>query len=181
MRRLTLLVLVFGLTACSQFTVRTRQDPSQDFHALHTFAWLPVSEAAPVDQVTQDRAVDRRIRTDVEKELQAKGYAPAADIQSADLLLNWRITSKPASDMRRDPSFAPWGTGWWTGWQGGSAVYSDDYDTGTLFLAVLDARRRQVVWLGAAEARLLPHVSLERRLGRVDDAVHDVLKAFPSR
>ncbi|HEV7730671.1 MAG TPA: DUF4136 domain-containing protein [Candidatus Binatia bacterium] len=177
----TLLALALGVTACSQFTVRTRQDPSQDFKTLRTFAWLPIAEAAPADQVTQDRAVDKRIRTDVEKELQAKGYTPAPDGRSADFLLNWRITSRPASEMRGDPTFAPWGTGWWSGWQGGYAVYSDDYDTGTLFLAVLDASRHQVIWLGAAEARLLPHISLERRLGRVDDAVHDVLKEFPAR
>jgi hypothetical protein len=177
----TVLALALGVTACSQFTVRSRQDPSEDFGALRTFAWLAISEAAPADQVTQDRAVDRRIRTDVEQALQAKGYAPAPDAQSADMLLNWRITSRPASSMRNDPSFAPWGTGWWTGWQGGAAVYSDDYDTGTLFIAVLDARRRQVIWLGAAEARLLTHISLDRRLGRVDDAVRDTLKDFPAR
>ncbi len=181
LRSATVLVLMLGLTACSQFTVRSRQDPGQDFTALKTFAWLPASEAAPADQVTQDRSVEKRIRTDVEKELRAKGYAPAADEQSADFLINWRITSQPASAIRRDPSFAPWGTGWWSGWQGGYAVYSDDYDTGTLFLAAIDARRRQVIWLGAAEARLLPHVSIERRLGRVDDAVQAILKDFPKR
>lgn len=184
MRRLaslTLLAVAVAVAGCSQFSVRAGQDPNENFAALQTFAWLPVSEAAPADQVTQDRAVERQIRADVEKELQAKGYAPASDVQSADFLLNWRITSQPASAMRRDPSFAPWGTGWWTGWGGGSAVYSDDYDKGTLFIAAMDAKRRQVIWLGAAEARLLTHISLERRLGRVDDAVRAILKKFPAR
>jgi hypothetical protein len=146
---------------------------------VRTFAWLPASEAAPADQVTQDRAVDRRVVADVEKEMAARGYTEVSDPGAADVLINWRITSRPAADMRRDPSFAPWGTGWWTGWTGGSAVYSDDYDTGTLFIAIMDARRRQVVWIGAAEARLLPHVSIERRLGRVDDAVKAVMKELP--
>jgi hypothetical protein len=95
--------------------------------------------------------------------------------------VNWRITSTPMSAQRGDPRDVAWGTGWWTGWQGGAAIYSESYDTGTLFLAILDRRSKRIVWLGAAEARLLPHVSLERRLGRVDSAVHDILADFPRR
>lgn len=133
MRRLaslTLLAVAVAVAGCSQFSVRTERDPSENFAALRTFAWL---------------------------------------------------TSRPASAMRSDPTFAPWGTGWWTGWGGGSAVYSDDYDSGTLFIAAMDAKHRQVIWLGAAEARLLPHISLDRRLDRVDDAVAAILKTFPAR
>lgn len=184
MRRMLVLssfVAVLGVVACSQFTVRSRQDPSQDWAALRTFAMLPTSEAAPSDQVTQDRAVDRRVQADVERELIARGYTLAPDVGSADLLVNWRVTTRPASDMRADPGVARWGTGWWAGWDGGAAVYSDDFDTGALFIALMDARRRQVVWIGMAEARLLPHISIERRLGRVDDAVSAVLKKLPAR
>ena len=175
------LSLVFAVAGCSQFTVRTRQDPAEDFAALRTFAWLPVSEAAPADQRVQDRAVAARLRTGVENELRAKGYLPAEDAQPADFLVNWRITSTPTSAVRGDPLYAAWGTGWWTGWEGGAAVYSDSYDTGTLFLAILDPRSKRIVWLGAAEARLLPHISLERRLKRVDAAVGDILADFPTR
>jgi hypothetical protein len=175
------LALLCGLVGCSQFTVRTRQDPSQDFAALRTFTWVPVSEAAPADQRVQDRAVAARLRTAVENELRAKGYSPAEDVQSADFLVNWRITSTPTSASRGDPLYAAWGTGSWTGWDGGAAVYSDNYDTGTLFLSILNPLSKRIVWLGAAEARLLPHVSLERRLARVDAAVHDTLASFPKR
>lgn len=182
MRRLSFvapLVIAVAATGCSQFTVRSRTDPSQDWSTVRTFAWLPKSEAAPADQVTQDRAVDKRIRADVEREMAAKGYALAADPSSADVLVNWRITSKPASDARADP-VAAWGS-WWSGWNNAYAVYSDDFDTGALFIAIVDPKRRQMIWVGAAEARLLPHVSLDRRLGRVDDAVKATMKTLPAR
>jgi hypothetical protein len=171
---------VLLLAGCASFTVRTRQDPGEDFSALRTFGWLPVSEAAPADQRTQDRAIDRRLRAAVDRELTAKGYAPAADERSADLLVNWRITSTPTSAAQGDPLYA-WGTGWRTGWDGGAALYGENYDSGTLFIAALDPRSKQIVWLGAAEARLLPHVSLDRRLERVDAAVRATLKDFPAR
>jgi hypothetical protein len=73
----TTVILAFAVLSCSQFTVRTRQDPSYDFAALGTFAWLPVSEAAPADQRVQDRAVVARLRTDVESELRARGIRRA--------------------------------------------------------------------------------------------------------
>jgi len=53
------------LAGCSQFTVRSDWDRSADFRALRTYAWLPLSEAAPADQRVLDRAIDARIRTDV--------------------------------------------------------------------------------------------------------------------
>ena len=184
MRRLTSVValaLVVVLAGCSQFTVRTGQDPAEDFAALKTFSWLPTDLAAPADQRTQDRLVSKRIREDVEKALVAKGWTPAAADQPADLFMNWRISTNPATSWNVDPDHTVWGTGWWTGWAGGGQVYSDSYDSGTLFIAAMDAQGKKVVWLGAAEARLLPHISLERRLDRVDDAVAQILKDFPAR
>jgi hypothetical protein len=40
---------------------------------------------------------------------------------------------------------------------------------------------RRMIWIGAAEARLLPHISLKKRLSRVDAAVHRILADFPPR
>ena len=184
MRRFTTVAalgLAVILAGCSQFTVRTKQDPDENFAALRTYAWLPADLAAPADQRTQDRAVSKRLREDVEKALAAKGYVVAADGQPADFFMNWRITTTPTTSFQIDPDHTAWGTGWWTGWAGGREVYSDNYDSGTLFIAAMDPQDRKIVWLGAAEARLLPHISLDRRLDRVDDAVAQILKDFPKR
>jgi hypothetical protein len=174
------LLLGVALAGCSRFAVRTRHDPSADFAALHTFAWLPPNEAAPADQYVLDRAIDARIRSAVGGELRAKGFGPAEGA-APDFLLNYRLASTPASGARGDPMRFGWGTGWWVGWAGSEAIYTESYDNGALFLAVLDPRSRRMIWIGAAEARLLPHISLERSLERVDAAVHRILEDFPPR
>jgi hypothetical protein len=36
-----------------------------------------------------------------------------------------------------------------------------------------------MIWLGVANACLLPHASFEKRMRRVDVAVHEILAGFP--
>ena len=174
-----LLLLVFVLTACSRFNVRSDWDRSADFRALHTYAWLPREDAAPADQRAQDRFIDRRIRSAVDTELRAKGYAPA-DSGEPDFLLNYRLASEPASVVRADPR-AYFGGGGWFGWPNAGSFYTESYDEGTLYIAVIDPRSKRMLWVGAAQARLLPLTSLEQKEKRVDAAVHAILARFPPR
>jgi hypothetical protein len=171
------------LAACSQFKVRAQQDPGASFASFRTFAWLPKSEAEPADQNVQHRGFDRRIRADVERQLREKGYAPAGD-GPADFLLNYRVTSTPTSATRGYgrgyDSVGGWG-GWWMGWPGWEGRYTENYDSGALFIAALDPVTKHMTWLGVAQARLLPHISYERSLGRIDDAVEQILESFPQR
>lgn len=177
--RIALLVAV-AFAGCAQFAVRARHDPSADFARLHTFAWLPKGEAAPADQYVLDRAIDARLREAVDRELRAKGFVPAGDV-APDFLLNYRLTTAPASEARGEPWRFGWGTGWWTGWPGAEGIYTESYDEGTLFLAVIQPRTKRMIWIGSAQARMLPHISLEKARKRVDAAVHKILENFPPR
>ena len=171
--------LAVVLAGCSQFKVQSRQDPHVGFGSLRTFAWLPKSEAEPADQDVQHRGFDRQIRADVERVLRDKGYEPAVSGQP-DFLLNYRVSSTPSTAMRGNPSVGGWG-GWWIGWPGWEAAYTENYDQGALFIAALDPNTKRMIWLGVARARLLPHISYERSLGRIDDAVAQILESFPRR
>jgi uncharacterized protein DUF4136 len=172
---LALLALV--VPGCSQFDVRARQDPNADFGRVRTYAWLPPAEAEPADQRVNDRAIDRRIRAATEGELRAKGYRPA-DSEPADILLNYRLSTSPTDALRG--SVPAYTRGLWEGWSGAGAVY-ETYDVGTLYLAALDGATKQMIWVGAARARLLPHISDEKRAKRVDAAVQRILADFPKR
>lgn len=174
-----LLLLAIVLAGCSQFDVRSRQDPNIDWSRMRTYAWLPPEEAAPADQRVQDRYFDRRIRQDVAKELAAKGYRPADAGQQPDFLLNYRLASQPASAVRADPQ-GYWGGTWSANWMtDGGAYYSDSYDEGTLYIAMVDPSSKRIVWVGLAQARLVPTMSFERRKKRLDAAVHRILERFP--
>jgi hypothetical protein len=171
---LTLVVLLLG---CSQFRVRSRHDPSVDFGRLHTYAWMPLAEVDAADQRVLDRYIDTRIRADAGEALRAKGFRPA-DSGEPDFWLNYRLATQPAEDVKRDPGRYFSGAGWY-GWPGDEGFYSETYDQGTLYIGVVDPRTKHLMWLGAAGARLLPHISFEQRVKRVDAAVKQILTSFP--
>jgi hypothetical protein len=128
----------------------------------------------------QDRYLDRRLRRAVDTELRAKGFSPAAPGQQPDFLLNYRFSTSPASTVLTDPDLRYGGAAWLV-WPDASAVYSQSYDEGTLYIAVIDPHTKQRIWVGAAQARLVPTMSLERKSKRVDDAVNAILAQFPPR
>jgi uncharacterized protein DUF4136 len=171
-----LVVLALVASGCTQFDVRSRQDPNVEFGRLRRYAWLPASEAEPADQRVNDRAIDARIRAAVDRELRAKGYV-AADSGPADFLLNYRVSTSPNDVLVGNrPGYV---VDLWYGWPGAQTVY-DNHDVGTLYLAALDRETKRMIWVGAAQARLLPHISYEKRATRVDAAVKKIMSSFPA-
>lgn len=179
MRRIgsVVLVLAFCLAGCSKFNIRSASDPGADFTRLHTWAWLPLDEAEPADQRVLDRMFDTRIRIAVAKELGSKGYTEVAKAQ-ADFLMNYRL-GRVANTENARVERGGYGSavGWWRAW--GTSSWVTSYDEGALFLGVIDARSRQSMWVGAAEARLIPQLSDEKVKKRIDAAVHQILERFP--
>ena len=173
-----LLLPAILLLGCSQFRVRSSHDPNTDWGRMRTYAWLPADQAAPADQRVQDRYLDRRLRAAVDTELRAKGDRPADPGEQPDFLLNYRLSTTPGSSMVVDPDMRFGGTAWMA-WPDASAVYSQSYDVGTHYIAVIDPRSKRMVWVGAAETRLVPTMSLDRKAKRVDAAVHAILARFP--
>lgn len=179
-RPVLMLVAAIALAGCAKFDVKARRDPNVDMSHMRTYAWLPIEQAAPADQRVQDRYMDRRLREDVATDFAAKGYRPAESGQQPDFLLNYRLATDPVGSVRSNPQ-AYWGDIWWANWTpGDSAYYSDNYDVGTLYIAALDPSSKKIIWLGMAQARLVPTMSLERKTARLDDAVKQILARFPN-
>lgn len=172
------LILALFLVGCSQFTVRSSRDPSADFAGLRTYAWLPLDQADFADQRVFDRYIDTRIRKAVDRELGGKGFRPASE-GAPDFYLNYRLSTEAADAVKggRRPYYGPG----WGAWPAGETLLRENYDAGTLYLAALDPGSKRAIWLGAAQARLLPHISFEKRAKRADDAVHAILADFPRR
>ena len=56
-----------------------------------------------------------------------------------------------------------------------------DWEEGSLFILVFDAKTKVLVWYSVAQAKVYSRISGELRQQRVDKAVKTVLKDYPKR
>jgi Domain of unknown function (DUF4136) len=174
---LGLAMLAITAAACSKFTIRTDRAAGADFARYRTFAWFPIADVPPDDQTTGDRALDKRIYEAIERQMEQKGYAPAASTGS-DLLLTYRLLRTDGYEEPKLPYQAQWHRG---AYLDALHASSDTYQRGTLIIDVVDRSSRELVWRGSASARLQPHTSYDATVKRANAAIEQTLASFPAR
>jgi hypothetical protein len=165
--------LLLLLTACGGYRVHTDYDRQADFHAYHSFSFVPGQDPGP-------ELLLRRVQRAVEAEMAAKGFTGAPD-QGADLLVRYQ----PVMHVKRGPVFS-FGVGVGSYGPGGGVGAGVSRSTGgrpdlvaDLALDILDARSRAVLWHGTAENAVGPSLSPEEADTAVQKAVRDLLSGFP--
>jgi hypothetical protein len=158
---------------CGHLAVDSDYDPAFDFSKLKSYDWAP----PPSDQ-TIDELVDKRIRTAVNSELQAKGYALSAD--APDFVISMLVTTETttAGSVGVGASVGiPVGRG--TISVGGGKSEPRVKEEGTLVLALLDAKSRSAIWKGTASAAIKGSSSPEEQQKRITHVVAELLAKFP--
>ncbi len=176
-----LLVLAACTTAGPE--IRTDYDAATDFSQFSTFAFMDRAERG--ETRTYDTIGDRRVMSSVQRELEARGYRKVDS--DPDLLVNFAMATEDVQDVRSVPSSIvppPW-----YGWRGGYyypwptyayETYVDSYQRGTLYIDLVDAERRQLVWEGRAVGRVT-RATREDPAGALDAAVVEIFAQYPFR
>jgi len=176
---LALAAAAAALAGCATFTAHSDFDPEADFTRLRTYAWVPRTLTdVPRDPRVDNALLDGRVRRAVDATLAQKGFVPAPEGAAPDFKLNYHIALEQRFDVQTIPSTYGYGLGWWGG-PGYADVYVDQYEEGTLFLDVIDARRNALIWRGYTAGRVLPELSPEEREQRTLEAVQAILAKFP--
>jgi hypothetical protein len=163
MRSARVLAALLLLGACVS-PIQTRHDmaPDADFSRYHTYIW---ASHDPQDRSSETLASgsgfvspldDRRLREDVDADLQAKGYHKVAKLDEADLVVRYQVgrkekvrVSQPAGRVTVYSSPYRYGP-----WYRTSPVEVSTYTEGTLSIEFYDRRSRDAVWVGWAQKRL---------------------------
>lgn len=162
--------------------INTDYDRAADFSRYHTFAFMSRDERLVAR--SYDTIADRRLMSAVTRELEARGYRRVES--GADLLVNFAVSTEEVADLYTVPYAAmpsPW-YGWRTGYYYDPwPAYSyetrvDRYERGTLFIDLVDAERRQLVWEGRAEERVTREVR-EDPGAALDHAVSEIFARYP--
>lgn len=161
------LLFMFAGTAFCQ-SVNTNYLPGTDFSKYHSYKWVTVDGAQPVDQIT-----DQQIKAAIDKQLTAKGFT-RKDADPVDLYVGYQVA------MDKEQELNAWGGG--MGWRmgGGMAtVTTTTVDIGTLALDLYDPADKQLIWRGTVSESVSKSSTPEKKQQMLDKASGKLLKKFP--
>ena len=174
------LVAAVGLVGCSTLEVSTDYDKAADFSKYSTFKFLPSKE------IKSDLVIDR-IEGAITTQLTAKGLKLVSE--NADLWVAYHARLDKQTQMDTTSYGYGWGGGWGGyygpmayggyGGMGTSTTTVREIPVGTLFVDLVDAGEKKMVWQGVASATLDSRATADDKDYRVNNAVKKIFSRFP--
>ncbi len=167
------MLLLFVLGSCTSVRVANDYDKKVDFTSYKTFAFFKNG----IDKVEISDLDKRRILHAIEESMVAKGFTKS---ENPDILIN--IFTKSTEKVNVDQFNTGWGYGWGYGWNpwlwgGHNSVYTTT--EGTLFIDLIDAKNKQLVWQGEGSGDLTRNT--EKKDERIKEFVNQILQQYPPK
>ena len=169
-KSLLLFFILSLFTACSSVKVMTDYDTKVNFNQYKTFAFYKTGiDKAPISDLDK-----KRIMRAVEAELIAKGMTKSSN---PDVLVSLFTKSRERININEN-NFG-YGFGWnpWM-WGGPNRINVNQYTEGTLFLDIIDARKKELVWQGIGSGALRMS-NMEKREARIKEFVKEIMAKYP--
>ncbi|MBT8268923.1 MAG: DUF4136 domain-containing protein [Bacteroidia bacterium] len=170
---LSLVVVALMLSSCSSVRVASDYDREVDFSQYKSFAFFkPGIDKAEISDLDK-----RRILRAIDAELLAKGFTKSED---PDLLVSIFTKSRERITVYNNawgwgPGYWGWG---WNPWWGGGMMSTSSSTEGTLYIDLIDANKKELVWQGLGRG-YLEQRDVERKEQRIREFVNKILERYP--
>ncbi|MGL3001552.1 DUF4136 domain-containing protein [Flavobacterium sp. RSSB_23] len=166
------LVLVVFFSSCSSVRVYSDYDKNVDFSPYKTYAYYK----AGIDKVEISDLDKKRILRAIDQQMAAKGFTKS---ETPDLLIN--IFTKSREQVSVNQFNAGWGYGWGWGWNpwmmGGNQTTVSTSTEGTLFIDLIDAKKKEMIWQGEGVGTLTKNADKKDEV--VAEFVGKILAQYP--
>lgn len=166
------LLLLIMFASCSSVRVYSDYDKNANFSQYKTFAFYKPG----VDKVEISDLDKKRVLKSIEAELVAKGFVKS---ENPDLLINFFTKSREQVDVNTFNS--GWGYGWGWGWNpwmwGGNQTSVTRTTNGTLFIDLIDAKKKELIWQGEGEGEIFRNQ--DKKEERIQEFVKKILEKYP--
>ncbi len=169
--RIIPLFLITLFYACSSVQVASDYDKKVDYAQFKTFAF----HKQGIDKVEISDLDKKRIMRAVEEKMIAKGFTKS---EKPDLLIN--IFTKSRQEVNVNQFNAGWGYGWgfgWNPWAWGGHTSVTTSTEGTLYIDLIDAKKKELVWQGEGIGNLTKNP--EKKDERIKEFVSKILDQYP--
>ena len=164
-------VLLFVLASCSSVRVYQDYDKNVNFNQYKTYAY----QKSGIDKVEISDLDKKRILKAIDEQLLAKGFTKS---ETPDLLVN--IFTKEREQVDVNQFNAGFGYGWGFGWNPfgfGLNTSVNRYTEGTLFIDLIDAKKKELVWQGEGEGTLTKDTNRKDKV--IQEFVTKILSQYP--
>ncbi len=164
-------LLLFVFASCSSIRVNQDYDKTVDFSQFKTYAY----QKSGIDKVEISDLDKKRILKAIDQQMTLKGFTKS---ETPDLLVN--IFTKEREQVDVNQFNAGFGYGWGFGWNpfmfgGNSSV--NRYTEGTLFIDLIDAKKKELIWQGEGEGTLTKNV--DKKDAVIMEFVSKILAQYP--
>jgi hypothetical protein len=175
---LSIVLLVLMVLPGVAQDVRYNYDKTEDFSKFKTYAWVPLKDAQPLNDITK-----KEIMSAVESNLAAKGLTKV-EPDKADLYVGMQTAVGSEQQFTTYSTGWGYGPGWYGGgWYGPSGTTTTGQTstiyTGQLTLDFYDAAKHDLVWRGVASKTIDPNAKPDKQKKNLDKAVAKLLKNYP--
>ena len=175
MKKLILFALAGILfTSCASVKVTSDFDKTVDFTSYKTYAFTEEALDLGIGDLNQNRVIAA-----AEKELGAEGFTKS---ESPDVLIDMNLVTKDVQTATAYSSGGYYGSGYRYGYGGGmstTTINYDSYEEGTLFVDMIDAASKKLVWQGRGASTLDPDLSAEKRESNINYAFEKIFAQYP--
>lgn len=170
---LSLLLFTAVATSCSSVKVASDYDDNADFSGYKTYGFFKDG----IDKADISDLDKKRIMRAIEAEFAKKGYAKS---EKPNLLVNIFTKSRKDVNVNQMYNGWGWGYGWGYGWGPGwgwNNTYVSTSTEGTLYIDLIDANKKELVWQGVGTGVLT--MDRNEKQQRINEFVAKILAQFP--
>ena len=176
MKRFLYITTALLLTSCASIRVSTDYDTSVDFTSYNAYAFFkPGIDDAKISDLDK-----RRILKAIENTLTEKGFVAS---ETPNVLVSFH--TKAEKNVQVSESYLGWGgpfygpyggMGW--GWGFNRPYNVNTTTSGVLYIDLIDAASKKLIWQGKGVGRLSGGTPQERE-AKINAFVADILAAYP--
>ncbi|WP_297332064.1 DUF4136 domain-containing protein [Flavobacterium sp.] len=169
---LSVLFITALVSSCSSIRVASDYDDAADFSRYKTYAFFKEG----IDKAEISDLDKKRIMRAIDAEMQRKGFAKS---ENPDMLINLFTRSNEQVNVNNWGYNYGWGWGWgWNPWMwGGNYTTVNTSTEGTLYIDIIDAAKKDLVWQGIGTGVLT--LDREKKQERINEFVTKILKEYP--
>ena len=169
----TLLILaLFSASGMAQVKVSYDFDNQADFNSYKTYKFTDEAMELPINDLNRKRLLDA-----ISSELALKGFT-ASD--NPDVWVDIVVRAEQKETARATTDY--YGSGYRYRWGGGfstTTINTYDYIEGTIFIDIIDAGSKQLVWQGRGVGTISESIKPEKREQRIKKGVAKIFKKYP--